>query len=63
MIENGQYYNNELTVFNRWGQSVFDATNYKNNWRATDVPDGTYYYVFKIPEDGREYTGHVTILR
>ncbi|HQV75336.1 MAG: gliding motility-associated C-terminal domain-containing protein [Flavobacteriales bacterium] len=63
VIENGQYYNNELTVFNRWGQSVFDATNYKNNWRATDVPDGTYYYVFKIPEDGREYTGHVTILR
>lgn len=62
-ITNAEYYKNELTVFNRWGQSVFDANNYKNNWNANGVPDGTYFYVFKILEDGREFTGHVTILR
>lgn len=63
VIENGQYYSNSLAVFNRWGKEVFSKKNYRNTWRAADVPDGTYYYVFKTDEDGKEYTGHVTILR
>jgi len=62
VIENGQYYTNTLAIYNRWGQAVFDAKNYRNTWRAADVPDGTYYYVFAI-ENGKEYTGHVSILR
>ena len=62
-IENGQYYENTLQVFNRWGQEVFEAKNYRNGWRANDLPDGTYYYVFTTIRDGKEYTGHVTILR
>jgi len=62
-IENGEYYQNTLTVFNRWGQAVFEANNYRNGWRASGVPDGTYYYVFVLNESGKEYTGHVTILR
>ena len=62
-IENGEYYQSTLTVFNRWGQAVFEANNYRNGWRASGVPDGTYYYVFVLKESGKEYTGHVTILR
>ena len=62
VIENAQYVFNKLTIFNRWGMPVHEVANYKNNWRALDVPDGTYYYVFTLT-DGREYTGHVTILR
>lgn len=62
VIENGQYYTNTLAIYNRWGQAVFDVKNYRNNWRAADVPDGTYYYVFTI-DNGKEYTGHVSILR
>ncbi len=61
-IENGQYYDNQLTVYNRWGQAIFEAKNYRNSWSGSGVPDGTYYYVFTLKE-GREYTGHVTILR
>lgn len=61
-IENAQYFNNSLQVYNRWGQVVLDVTNYRNNWRATDMPDGTYYYIFQLT-DGREYSGHVTLLR
>ena len=49
--------NNKLTVFNRWGNIVFEADNYKNDWGgktnnafdplASDglLPDGVYYYV------------------
>lgn len=62
-IQNGQYFENTLSVFNRWGQEVFETKNYRNGWRATDLPDGTYYYIFTTTKDGKEYTGHVTILR
>lgn len=62
-IQNGQYFENTLSVFNRWGQEVFETKNYRNGWRATDLPDGTYYYIFTTIKDGKEYTGHVTILR
>ncbi|MBL7950250.1 MAG: gliding motility-associated C-terminal domain-containing protein [Flavobacteriales bacterium] len=63
VIENGQYYTNTLSVYNRWGKEVYGTKNYRNTWRAADVPDGTYYYVFRTEDDGKEYTGHVTILR
>ncbi len=63
VIENGQFFSNTLAVYNRWGQPVFDAKNYRNTWRAADVVDGTYYYVFTTLDDNKEYTGHVTILR
>ncbi len=63
VIENGQYYVNTLAIYNRWGKPVFEANNYQNTWRAPDVADGTYYYVFTTSLDGKEYTGHVTILR
>jgi gliding motility-associated-like protein len=62
-IENGQYLANELSVYDRWGKQIFNAKNYRNTWSAADVPDGTYYYVFRTVHDSKEYTGHVTILR
>ena len=62
VFENVQYYSNQLKVYNRWGQVIYEANNYRNNWRATDVPDGTYYFILTL-DNGKEYTGHVTILR
>ncbi|MBK6474134.1 MAG: gliding motility-associated C-terminal domain-containing protein [Flavobacteriales bacterium] len=63
VFENVQYYKNNLTIFNRWGNKVYEKENYANNWQASDVPDGTYFYVLSVPEANKEYTGHVTILR
>ena len=58
-----EYYpNSRLNVYNRWGQSIYESSSYKNTWRAPDVSEGTYYYVLKL-ENGKEYTGHVTLLR
>ncbi|MCO6481781.1 MAG: gliding motility-associated C-terminal domain-containing protein [Flavobacteriales bacterium] len=61
-IENAQYLDNELSIYNRWGQVVFHATNYRNQWDGTGLPDGTYYYVFRVA-DGPSHAGHVTLVR
>lgn len=53
---------NKLVVFDRWGNSVFEKSNYGNNWRAEGVAEGTYYYVLSIP--GRDdMTGTFTLVR
>ncbi len=49
-LESGIYKDNELLVFNQWGDQVFGEVGYKNNWNGTyngkDLPVGTYYYLF-----------------
>ncbi|PKR79687.1 hypothetical protein CW751_13690 [Brumimicrobium salinarum] len=63
-IESLEYYpNNSLTIFNRWGDEVFSAQPYENDWSGQsnvqgaiggdDLPAGTYYYLFK-PDDESE---------
>jgi gliding motility-associated-like protein len=61
-ISNVQYYPNELTIYGRWGNKVYQKTNYKNTWDGGGVPEGTYYYVLQM-DDGREFSGHLTIVR
>ena len=51
-----------VRIFNRWGQVVYEASNYKNNWAASGLPDGTYFYEVKVDRDPEAYTGHVTVL-
>jgi gliding motility-associated-like protein len=54
---------NTVKIFNRWGQVVFESSNYRNTWEAKDLPDGTYFYeVVVVGEPLSPYTGHVTII-
>lgn len=62
VIENIEFHRNELAIFNRWGNVVYSKKDYRNQWRGNDLPDGTYFYVLLL-EDGREFSGHVTLLR
>lgn len=53
-----------LTVFNRWGKLVFESTSYKNDWDGEGSADGTYYFIFTLPENIMPPVhGTVTILR
>jgi gliding motility-associated-like protein len=59
--------NSELLVFNRWGNLVYEDSNYRNNWRGLsqngdELAEGTYYYIYRR-SDGEEFSGEVTILR
>lgn len=68
-IEN--FPDNELQVYNRWGQMIYHAFGYDNNWDGTwdktkgDAPDGTYVYIIKVKVNGEEKTttGALTIKR
>jgi gliding motility-associated-like protein len=44
------YPENELFIFNRWGQLLYSAKNYDNSWDGYEHPEGTYFYVLKILE-------------
>ena len=55
--------NNKVRIFNRWGQLVYEATNYRNQWDGDNVSDGTYFYEVHVDGDtDSPYTGHLTIL-
>lgn len=48
-----EYPDNELIIFNRWGDIVFQAQPYQNDWGGTNQkgqhsPDGTYYYIPRL---------------
>jgi gliding motility-associated-like protein len=65
----GKYANNELIIFNRSGQIVYQAAPYENQWSGTNnksqhLPAGTYYYLFR-PDKTQNYVykGDVTIIR
>jgi gliding motility-associated-like protein len=52
----------KLTVYNRWGNMVYESENYSNKWKADDLPGGTYFYIFNR-SDGENYSGHLTVLK
>jgi gliding motility-associated-like protein len=60
---------NNLTVINRWGQQVYYAKPYKNDWHGTnqaghDLPDGTYFYSVDLNLNDRKVQwGSITIKR
>jgi gliding motility-associated-like protein len=53
---------NTVRVFNRWGQPVFEANNYANNWAGGGLSDGTYFYEVTVVGEPKPLIGHLTIL-
>ncbi len=67
--------NNEVNVFNRWGNLVFKETGYDNltkvfdgrsnqldTWGSNELPEGTYYYTID-PGDGSEAISGSVVLK
>ncbi|MEM1319868.1 MAG: gliding motility-associated C-terminal domain-containing protein [Bacteroidota bacterium] len=64
-----EYPNNELTIFNRWGNRVYQTAGYQNDWMGKwdgdkDLPDGSYFYLLKLnDEQDRVFTGYFELYR
>ncbi len=60
-----QFKENELFIYNRWGNEVYTTKNYSNNWNGSDLNEGTYFYILKLKvcDEWQEYSGYITILR
>jgi len=63
---------NEIVIFNRWGDEVFRQKGYDNTnaWNGEyqnsgkRVPDGTYFYVLLLDEEGNQKrNGFIEVLR
>ncbi|MEK7257618.1 MAG: gliding motility-associated C-terminal domain-containing protein, partial [Bacteroidota bacterium] len=68
-IENIERFgDNEVIVYNRWGNLVFQEIGYANTWdgtyQNTGLPDGTYFYIIRLNDLAkREYSGYLQIHR
>jgi gliding motility-associated-like protein len=72
-IHNIQFYpNNEVFIFDRWGQRVYHKKDYDNDdgWEAkyagTDMPVSTYYYILEVTLEKSEnlvFKGPVSVFR
>ena len=69
-IETGEFPQNEILIFNQWGDIVYEASPYDNTWNGTfkgeagkDLPDGTYFVLFKQDRNAVAIQTYITIFR
>ncbi|MGD1944832.1 MAG: gliding motility-associated C-terminal domain-containing protein [Croceivirga sp.] len=59
--------NNSLQIFDRYGNSVFEASPYDGSWNGTgdsgDLPRGTYYYILDLGDGMDVQKGWIQIIR
>ena len=66
-----RYPNNSVKIFNRWGNMLFDAAPYQNDWDGTTeksltgdkVVSGVYFYVLELNGGESVYTGYIQLFR
>jgi len=68
------YPENELFIYNRWGELVYYSKPYNNDWSGQsnndklkltgdEVIDGTYFYVLKLAPDVEGMNGYIELRR
>lgn len=60
------YQQNEISILNRWGSTVYEKKGYQNDWTANGLSEGTYFYVIKVKANNsmwQEFKGYVTVMR
>ncbi len=64
LLTNG-YPKSDLSIFNRWGDEIYHAKNYQNDWdgtyRGANIQEGTYYYIFSLGDGSALKKGFITV--
>jgi len=64
------YPDNQVTIYNRWGDRVFDMPNYDNdqksfkgesNLTGNKLPSGTYFYSIDLKDNKKPTTGYLVL--
>ncbi|MFD2203155.1 DUF7507 domain-containing protein, partial [Shivajiella indica] len=61
-----KFVQNEIVIFNRYGDHVFKQSNYENGWDAPGLTPGTYFYVLTGEDaQGRkhEFKGWIQVIK
>jgi gliding motility-associated-like protein len=64
-----KYPENEMFIYNRWGQLVYTTKKYNNDWagsnqKGEELPSAAYYYVIRLNDDKNTvWSGSVTVIR
>ena len=65
LIENIELFpNNSVHVFNSYGQIIYEAAPYQNDWdvASLELPDGTYFYMIVTKPSATPIKGAITII-
>jgi gliding motility-associated-like protein len=59
---------NSLSIINRWGEEVYQKSNYAGEWNGSNennepLPDGTYFYILKVDGITEVFKGFVDVRR
>ena len=64
-LDSGNFQQNSLIVFNQWGDEIFSAAPYTNNWAGTfdgsTLPVGTYFYILDLGDGSRPLQGFLIL--
>ena len=61
-----KFVKNDIIIFNRYGDHVFEAENYGNDWDATGQVAGTYFYIFRGEDRqgiNQEFKGWIQVIK
>jgi len=71
----GQYPNNSLKIYNRYGSLVYEAAPYQNDWDGVPnvagnitegdgkLPDGTYFYLLELEPGHKPMSGYIYLIK
>ncbi len=64
-LATGAYPQNELKIFNQWGDQIFEEGPYQNDWKGTynnvELPVGTYFYILDRGDGSKPLNGFIHI--
>ncbi len=52
-----------LTIYNRWGNKLYQDSDYQNNWKGDGQSDGVYYFVLENSKFENPKAGFFQIIR